>query len=210
MVLGTQLSSGYNNLFGLRIGPDSYDINFLDGTVVFNKDDGIFIEKNLEVFGTSQFWGRIDAFGTVAIDGAFYIQEVITTGAANARLANPGETGFCRLSKSSSSSKRYKNIISEVSVDDIASLYDMPIYWFKYKDKYISSTDERCGKEIPGFVVEDWDPEFPIAVDHNEDGSPEMWNSQIIIPCLLKLIQNNKQLIDSLQNELQQLKENMV
>ena len=205
-----QIYTGYNNLFDLRIGPDSYDINFLDGTVVFNKDDGIFIEKNLEVFGTSQFWGRIDAFGTVAIDGAFYIQEVITTGAANARLAKPGETGFCRLSKSSSSSKRYKNIISEVSVDDIASLYDMPIYWFKYKDKYISSTDERCGKEIPGFVVEDWDPEFPIAVDHNEDGSPEMWNSQIIIPCLLKLIQNNKQLIDSLQNELQQLKENMV
>ncbi len=101
-----------------------------------------------------------------------------------------------------SSSQKYKANIQKIERDEIASLYDLPVYTFVYKDRYLSERDERYKKRIPGFVVEDIEEVFPIAVNHNEDGSPEMWNAQILIPCMMKMIQEQKERIDALEERL--------
>ena len=76
----------------------------------------------------------------------------------------------------------------------MSGLYDLPVKKFKYNNDYISSDDELYDKYLYGFVVEDLEDILPCAVEHvtDEDGNtlPEMWNSDIIIPALLKLIQD--------------------
>lgn len=206
-----KITSNYN-LGHLLIGGGCYDVSILNGVIQANADTGanitggLVVDSGLGVNGVSYFNNRLDVYETLVAHGSFYVLEETSTSAANARLGAANSNSLCKLVKSSSSSKKYKDIISEIGADDISQLYDIPIYSFKYKENYLSKNDERYNKTIPGFVVEDWEDVFPIAIDHNEDGSPEMWNSQILIPCLLKLIQNNKQLIDSLQKEVALLK----
>ncbi len=106
------------------------------------------------------------------------------------------------VGKIASSSRRYKYDVDEMKSDEISCLYNLPVRTFLYKENYLSKKDERYKKRIPGFVVEDIEEVFPIAVNHNEDGSPEMWNAQILIPCMMKMIQEQKKRIDTLEERL--------
>ena len=96
--------------------------------------------------------------------------------------------------RSASSSERYENSIVEADISELSGLYDLPVKRFKYNDDYISSDDELHGKDLYGFTVEDLENILPCAVQHitGEDGVklPETWNSNIIVPALLKLIQD--------------------
>lgn len=96
--------------------------------------------------------------------------------------------------RSTSSSERYKEDITVADTNCFTGLYDLPVKKFKYKPGYLCGEDERCGQYLYGFVVEDLITALPCAVDHvkNESGEsvPEMWNNNIIVPALLKLIQD--------------------
>lgn len=92
--------------------------------------------------------------------------------------------------RSSSSSERYKTDITEDIAEELnpAHLYDVPVKTFKYKDGYLSKGDSKNGKDIIGFIAEDMEKHYPSAVQY-ADGKPEMWNANILIPAMLKLIQ---------------------
>ena len=54
---------------------------------------------------------------------------------------------------------------------------------------------------------------MPIAVNHNEDGSPEMWNNEIITPLMFEMIKDThsetmsaKDRVTVLENEIIDLK----
>lgn len=98
------------------------------------------------------------------------------------------------IGRSTSSSRRYKKDIIDLSIDTVSCLYDLPVRQFKYLDECIGQDDERYGIDIPGFIAEEVAECLPIACDHILDSNgnriPEMWNSKIIIPALLKLIQD--------------------
>ena len=87
---------------------------------------------------------------------------------------------------------------------DPEKLYDLPVVKFRFKDDYIAKEDERAGKDVIGFIAEDVDELYPIAVRH-EDGKAEMWESNYIIPAMMKLIQNQKKEIDELRARLDRL-----
>ena len=111
--------------------------------------------------------------------------------------------------RATSSSQRYKTDIKNITDKNLNTdnLLKIPVRQFKYKEDYISEKDERYNKNIVGFIVEEMDKVFPIAVDHNEDGTPEMWNSNIIVPAMLDLIQKMSKRIDNLEKEIENLKE---
>ena len=108
--------------------------------------------------------------------------------------ANMVVTANGTFGRSTSSSERYENSIVEADISELSGLYDLPVKRFKYNDDYISSDDELHGKDLYGFTVEDLENILPCAVQHitGEDGAklPETWNSNIIVPALLKLIQD--------------------
>lgn len=133
---------------------------------------------------------------------ATYNNTISATG--NVYVDNTG-----KFSRGTSSSKRYKKDITEIKNQELNTnkLLEIPIRQFKYKDDYINKNDERYNKDIVGFIVEELEKVYPIAVEHNEDGTPEMWNSNILVPAMLDLIQKMSKRIDVLEKEIKNIKE---
>lgn len=118
-------------------------------------------------------------------------------------LGQPGS--FVDLGRAAASSQRYKIIDRELTTKDIESLYNIKVVFAKYKDDYLSDTDERFNKNMPMFIAEDVDEHFPIAVDHI-NGQAENWNFRIMIPAMFQMIKDQKSRIDTLEEELKNLK----
>ena len=114
------------------------------------------------------------------------------------------------LYSDSSSSKRYKDHVRNMNADDIQKMYEIPVVWFKYKDGILVESDTRNGKEIPGFYAEDIETYFPIAADYKKDTDGnlkvETWNARIIVPAMMKMIQEQKKEIDFLKSEIEYIK----
>jgi len=92
------------------------------------------------------------------------------------------------------SSRTIKHDIKELSNEDLVAenLYDLGVFQFKYNDEIITDmTDVRYGKDLVGFIIEDMNEVYPIAVDKPTDDVKEWtWNAQYLIPPMLKLIQD--------------------
>jgi hypothetical protein len=114
--------------------------------------------------------------------------------------------GFLRVN--TSSSRRYKTDI--VDIDSAIALnpenlLNIPVRAFKYNAEHLSESDQRFGVMIPGFIAEEVELMYPIAVDYNEDGTPERWNTNMIIPGMLSLIQKQSLEINNLKQRLDAL-----
>lgn len=101
-----------------------------------------------------------------------------------------------------SSSRRYKHDIEDLSLEEARKLLDLKPRTFKYNDDFLTRDDERAGKDVPGFISEEVAEQLPIAVDHDSEGNAEMWNANVLIPCLLKLIQDQEKRIAALEEEI--------
>lgn len=145
--------------------------------------------NNAAANNTSSVWlfGAADA--TSRYIGSYLAYNRTYTTAANMVVTGNGVFG-----RSTSSSQRYKKDISVADIDELKGLYDLPVKKFRYKDDYIAADDELYDKSLYGFIVEDLENVLPCAVQHEKDTDgtlkPEMWNSNIIVPSLLKLIQD--------------------
>ena len=128
--------------------------------------------------GTSEFSDGTDAFKV------FNLSHVTSGG--HMVFAKDGAT----VAYLSSSSKRYKDHIADMTLEEAQKILDIPVIWFKYKDGYLNKTDWLNGKKLPGFYAEDVYSCFPQATQLNENGEPEDWNFRVISPAMLRLIQN--------------------
>lgn len=138
---------------------------------------------------TTSVWLFGGADSTSRFIGSYMAYNRTYSSAANMYVTANGLFG-----RSTSSSKRYKEDITVADLSCFSGLYNLPVKKFKYKSGYLCGEDERCGQYLYGFIVEDLVDVLPCAVEHitdeNGDSVPEMWNSNIIIPALLKLIQD--------------------
>lgn len=106
------------------------------------------------------------------------------------------------MSRSSSSSRRYKYDITNVDDDlDPRALYSLPVRSFTYNAGYLSSGDQNDGKRMIGFIAEEVAEVYPKAAQYNEDGTVEMWNSLIMIPAMLYLIQSQNERLKKLEGD---------
>ena len=102
------------------------------------------------------------------------------------------------------SSERFKNRISDVEEPalDPHRLYDTKICQYKYNTDYLSNPcDCRYNRFVIGFIAEDLETVYPVAVDKDDDGVIMDWNYKYIIPPMLALIQEQHQEIESLKKE---------
>ena len=99
------------------------------------------------------------------------------------------DTDGSTVSYLSSSSKRYKEHVKNMTTEEAKKILEIPVVWFKYKKGYLNENDWLNNKKIPGFYAEDVFEIFKVATQLNEDGEPEDWNYRMIIPAMLKLIQ---------------------
>lgn len=109
---------------------------------------------------------------------------------------------------SSSSSKRYKILGSEMSKEFLDNLYNITPRFARYKDGYLSKDDERVNIEFPMFIAEDVEKYFPLATDH-VDGKVENWNERIMIPAMFAMIKSQKKQLDRQKELINQLYEKL-
>ena len=124
----------------------------------------------------------------------------ITSSATAAYLNSSG-----RLSRSSSS-KRYKHDISNLTESDLDpnKLYNLRVAQFKYNEDIAPSDDYMYEKFAPGFIAEEVEEIYPIAAIKDADNNyrVEDWDARYIIPPMLALIQNQKKMIDRLNDRI--------
>ena len=115
-----------------------------------------------------------------------------------------GTSGGLHHATGSSSSRRYKHDIEPLEYD-AKKLYDIPVIQFKYNKDRLSKNDERYEVPIAGFIAEDIDEVLPILVDHDAEGKAHAWNPNIMIPMMLKLIQEQHEEIEELKAKVERL-----
>lgn len=103
----------------------------------------------------------------------------------------------------SASSEQIKDEIKSIENAELnpQNLYDVNVVQFKYKPDVLEWDDERYGKELIGFIIEDLNEKYPIAVDKADeyDSKTWNWNSAYMIPAMLKLIQEQHKEIEELK-----------
>ncbi len=107
------------------------------------------------------------------------------------------------------SSQTVKHDIQPLGVNmkiDARNLYDVEVVQFKYNEEMLPEKDFRYHQDLPGFIIEDLDKKYPIAIDKDGDNVKHWsWNSQYLIPPMLKLIQEQKKEIDELKDKVSNL-----
>lgn len=202
-------SGSYN---GLRVIVSGSSLNLCgrdaDNHFIFGNNEAVmyYVNKNVDTTTTGTAFkftsGNNDASNNTSSIWLFgasdttsrYIGSYLAYNRTYSSAANLYVTENGIFGRSTSSSKRYKRDIADADINDLKGLYNLSIKKFKYKNDYISEDDELYDKYLYGFIVEDLEDILPCAIQHknDENGSmlPEMWNSNIIVPSLLKLIQD--------------------
>lgn len=119
-----------------------------------------------------------------------------------------GRTGYKQLMLKSSSSKRYKDIGSDISEQEIEEWYNIEPLWAKYKEGYLVEWDENEGRYIPMFIAEDVEEYFPEATRH-ANGLVEDWNERIMIPAMFAMLKAQKKKIDQQEKLINKLCEKL-
>ena len=98
----------------------------------------------------------------------------------------------------SSSSRRYKNHIRDMTDNDIQNLYKLPTVFFVYKPGYL---EKDSAVPIPGLYAEDVEQYLPLAARY-QNGLIEDWNERAVIPYLIKAIQLQHKEIEALKRKV--------
>lgn len=103
-----------------------------------------------------------------------------------------------------SSSRKYKYDITYDIKDELnpQQLYKLKIAQFKFKPEYIEGYN--AGKDLIGIIAEDIDEIYHYGAYHESDGTPEDWDERILIPAMLKLIQEQHEEIEKIKSQLEQ------
>jgi hypothetical protein len=160
------------------------------GTNVLAVGGNTAIDGSLAVVGTTTFSGASNSFPNITT----------STSAANLRW---GTTTSGRIFEVVASSARFKeNIVDINTVYELQAnkLLNLPVRAFTYKPEYLSEGDERAEIMVPGFITEEMDQIYPIAVDY-EKGVAHNWNEKFVIPGMLALIQDLYKEVETLKGE---------
>ena len=126
-----------------------------------------------------------------------------TTAASNMLIAT---SPLAELFRSTASSKRWKNSIGDISGElEASKLLSLPVRQFKFNNDYLNEDDKRFDTLVPGFVAEEVAEHYPIAAEMGEDGQVDDWNVRMLIPPMLKLIQDQESKIEDLTLRLANL-----
>lgn len=122
----------------------------------------------------------------------------------NTRTPNVYVSDKGGLHTTTKSSRRWKHDITDFeNVFDYEDLYKLPVRSFIYNLDKMSEDDPRYGVETPGFVAEEVFDTIPIAADMSEDKTQvDNWNDRIMIPYMVKAIQEQHKEIMNLETKV--------
>lgn len=195
---GWTINSSYLQSSGGAIKLYSSGTIQVGNTTIKSESNAMVIRSGLKIYcGTSSFSDGTDRI-------MFYNLTHVTSG-GHMVFAKDGAT----VAYLSSSSKRYKDHVSDMTIEEAEKILNIPVIWFKYKKGYLDESDWLNGKQLPGFYAEDVYDIFPEATQLNEAGEPEDWNFRVMIPAMMKVIQNQNERINTLEDTVNALNERL-
>jgi hypothetical protein len=105
--------------------------------------------------------------------------------------------------RATSSSQRYKTDIKDVQDGTLNpyNILNIPIRQYNYNKDNVP-----VGKDVNdtyiGLIAEEVAKAYPAAAEYNEDGQVEMWNIKVIVPAMLKILQDQQKEIENLKEQL--------
>lgn len=195
---GWTINSSYLQSSGGAIKLYSSGTIQVGNATIKSESNAMVIRSGLKIYcGTSSFSDGTDRI-------MFYNLTHVTSG-GHMVFAKDGAT----VAYLSSSSKRYKDHVSDMTIEEAEKILNIPVIWFKYKKGYLDESDWLNGKQLPGFYAEDVYDIFPEATQLNEAGEPEDWNFRVMIPAMMKVIQNQNERINTLEYTVNALNERL-
>ena len=101
--------------------------------------------------------------------------------------------------------RKYKNSIGDVTDESLnpERLYDLPVRQFKW-NRDVIGTEYDYEQFSIGFIAEEVDEFYPRAAVYR-DGELASWSERNLVPAMLKLIQEQKNIIDNLTERINKL-----
>ena len=196
-----------------QYSPDGYDQDLAQQGIYYPYDVGMTAPSsgNLGTGGWA-IYARTAMYsnGSSTYNNAFLVRyngHVDCSNMAIAKLSSG--TGSTIVANSngelykSSSSKRFKDYLSDMTEFEAEKLYDLPVVEFKYKDGYLDMEDEAFDKPLYGFFAEDVTDLMPDSSIHDSEGYIENYTDRAIIARLVKVVQIQHQEIESLKASMQ-------
>jgi hypothetical protein len=135
----------------------------------------------------------VDSSGTITASNADFRRlggTITTRTGVAAWWGSSVDGGF--LGKNTPSSLRYKTDVTEVinPLLDPKKLLDVNIVQYRYKDGVLEEDDPNKGTYTIGFIAEDMYEKYQVGATIDEEGRPEAWNYNTIIPAMMSLIKD--------------------
>lgn len=193
--------AGFTLAAGTITAPSSALVIYSNGTIQGGNSQTLFYgyanigggtagSERLIVTGNSNLNGTLIVSSSTTVQGVFTAVDAGTNTNSNTPNAWLSTGGILR--RSTASSIRYKeNVTDLVNVEELhpKKLLDLPVRAFTYKPDYLTPSDDRYQQIFPGFISEEVDAVYPMAVDY-ENGQIESWNDRLLLPGMLALIQD--------------------
>lgn len=188
----------------VRIGSDSGQHIDIDGNEIMAKDTPTTLGSLS--FGGSAIAMYVDEIATFLAsedDTSKFIRSVPTYERTYGSSANVYITDKGTFGRSTSSSQRYKTDIKNVTDNslDPYNILNIPVRQFKYNEENVPVNKNEDDLYI-GLIAEEVEKVYPAAAEYNEDGQVEMWNIKVIVPAMLKILQDQQKEIEMLKEQL--------
>lgn len=189
---------------------ESFDGYYEPIFLLGDKINGFFnVLKAKQYLMTKELTGLPDSDGVVRVKVTSAIDILKTLRLYN--LTHVSSGGHLVLSQDgatvaylSSSSERYKDVQEDLQC--MEQWYNIQPVRARYKDGYLTEDDPFNGKDMPMFLAEDVKKHMPEAAVY-KDGKIEDWNYRVMIPAMFAMMKQQKSEIDSLKQELDEVKQ---
>lgn len=203
----------HNLNYGIKFSSSSMDSNGSQNTLypakyengAYSKTTGVSTYANRN--NTIHIGTLANMFGDICLAGGITSLGVYNVTTTTNLPVSVTSQGYIRRYKSGSS-LMIKNHIYKIGYDEAKELLNTNVYSFRYNDDgQPANGKEHAAVNRYGFVLEDMEKTFPMAVEYDEDGLPAAWCVQIIVPTILEIVKHQQAEISSLKAENEELKE---
>lgn len=203
----------HNLNYGIKFSSSSMDSNGSQNTLypakyengAYSKTTGVSTYANRN--NTIHIGTPANMFGDIYLAGGITSLGVYNVTTTTNLPVSVTSQGYIRRYKSGSS-LMIKNHIYKIGYDEAKELLNTNVYSFRYNDDgQPANGKEHAAVNRYGFVLEDMEKTFPMAVEYDEDGLPAAWCVQIIVPTILEIVKHQQAEISSLKAENEELKE---
>lgn len=201
----TDIAGSEQNNAPLRVGNASGSHMDFDTNEIISKDDPTTVGRlNIMGYPLQFYLGDGDRVMYLNKDEtSSYIRSETTYNRTYDASPNMYITSNGVFGRATSSSQRYKTDIKDVADEELNpyKILQIPVRQYKYNKDNLPIGKQEDDIYL-GMIAEEVAECYPAAAEYNEDGQVEMWNIKVIVPALLKIVQDQQKEIQNLKEQL--------